>query len=141
MAIEENEENIKLFSKMYKKCVNLAKKNFDLTQKADRSVVACAIIGESGKMYTGLNVGWWHSSCAEHVALSNSWQGGERKLKYLIAVKVEKDTGEVQCIAPCGICRQMFMFLQPDIKVVILDKKNNFKVYTIPQILPDVDDF
>ena len=133
-------EERELFDKMYKKCVSIVKKNHDLGERSDRSQVACVIIGESGKMYTGLNVGWWHSSCAEHIALSNAWQGGERTMKYLTAVKLNKRNNEIHSIAPCGICREMFMTLQPDIKVIILDKDNNYKIYTIPQILPDIDD-
>ena len=133
-------EEIVLFDKMYKKCVQIVKKNKDLSAVTDRSQVACAIIGESGKMYTGLNVGWWHSSCAEHIALSNAWQGGERKLQYLTAVKLNKRSGKLESIAPCGICREMFNNLQPDVKVVIWDDDGYYKVYSIAQILPDIDD-
>lgn len=133
-------EEIILFDKMYKKCAQIVKKNKDLSAVTDRSQVACAIIGESGKMYTGLNVGWWHSSCAEHIALSNAWQGGERKLQYLTAVKLNKRSGKLESIAPCGICREMFNNLQPDVKVVIWDDDGYYKVYSIAQILPDIDD-
>ena len=134
------EEEIVLFDKMYKKCVQIVTKNKDLVSVTDRSQVACAIVGESGKMYTGLNVGWWHSSCAEHIALSNAWQGGERKLQYLTAVKLNKRSGKLESIAPCGICREMFNNLQPDVKVVIWDDDGYYKVYSIAQILPDIDD-
>jgi cytidine deaminase len=134
------EEEIVLFDKMYKKCVQIVTKNKDLVSITDRSQVACAIVGESGKMYTGLNVGWWHSSCAEHIALSNAWQGGERKLQYLTAVKLNKRSGKLESIAPCGICREMFNNLQPDVKVVIWDDDGYYKVYSIAQILPDIDD-
>jgi cytidine deaminase len=136
-----NQEEQKLFEEMYAKCVEIVKANQDLGERSERSQVACVIVGESGKMYTGLNVGWWHSSCAEHIALSNAWQGGERKMKYMMALKLNKRNGELQSIAPCGICREMFNNLQPDIKVVVYDTDGYFKIYTIPQVLPDIDDF
>ena len=134
------EEEIVLFDKMHKKCVQIVKKSKDLTPLTGQSQVACVIIGESGKMYKGLNVGWWHSSCAEHIALSNAWQGGERKLQYLTAVKLDKDNDKIKSIAPCGICREMFNKLQPDVNVVVWDDDGYYKIYTIAQILPDVDD-
>lgn len=135
-----NKEETALFDKMYKKCAQIVKKNQDLTVVTERSQAACAIIGESGKMYTGLNVGWWHSSCAEHIALSNAWQGGERKLQYLTAVKLNKRNEKLESIAPCGICREMFNNLQPNVKVVILDDDGYYKIYTLSEILPDIDD-
>ena len=125
----------KLLNKMYKTCCDIAMKNEDLKFITGRSIVGCVIVGESGKMYTGLNVGWWHSSCAEVSALSNAWQAGERQLKYVMAVKLNKRDGTLDCITPCGICREMFSNLQPEIKMVHM-VNGEFVVSTIDDLLP-----
>ena len=126
----------KLFDKMYKMCCNIAKKNNDLRFVTGRSQVGCVIVAESGKMYTGLNVGWWHSSCAEVTALSTAWQAGERKFKYVMAVKLNKRDGSLECITPCGICREMFSNLQPEIKMVYM-VNGEFVVNSIDDLLPN----
>ena len=126
----------RLFNQMYKICSEIALKNKDLREKTERSQVGCCIVGESGKMYTGLNVGWWHSSCAEVVALSNAWQGGERELKYTMAVKYNKRNNQLECMTPCGICREMFNQLHPEIKIVYMDKNGEFVARSVKEMLP-----
>ena len=125
----------KLFDKMYKMCCDIASKNEDLKYVTGRSPVGAVIVAESGKVYTGLNIGWWHSTCAEVTALSNAWQAGEREFKYVMAVKLNKRNGDLECITPCGICREMFSHLQPEIHIV--HKVNDeFVVSTIVDLLP-----
>jgi len=128
----------KLLNKMFKTCCEIAKKNADLKFITGRSSVGCVIVAESGKMYTGLNVGWWHSTCAEVSALSNAWQAGERKLKFVMAVKLNKRTGELECVTPCGICREMFNKLQPEIKIIHM-VNGEFVTSTIVDLLPNTN--
>ena len=127
----------KLFQKMYKQCVEIVSRNSDLTSKTGRSQVACAIVGESGKIHVGLNIGWWHSSCAEVTALSNAWNAGERTMKYMMAIKLNKRNNKIESCTPCGICREMFKYLQPEIKVVYIEN-DEFVVKTIDEMLPDI---
>ena len=133
----ENMMHEKLFKKMFNACVEIVSKSGDLTSKTGRSQVACAIVGESGKIHTGLNIGWWHSSCAEVTALSNAWKAGERTMQYMMAVKLNKRNGNIESLTPCGICREMFKYLHPEIKVVYIEN-NNFVVKTIGEMLPDI---
>lgn len=129
----------KLFDKMYKMCAKIAHDNKDLRALTERSQVACCIVASSGKIYTGLNIGWWHSSCAEVTALSNAWQAGERKLKYVMSVKLNKRNEELESVTPCGICREMFNQLQPEVKIVYVDD-GEYVVKSVEEMLPDIDE-
>lgn len=126
----------KLFDKMYKTCAKIATKNKDLKEKTNRSQVACCIVCKSGKMYTGLNIGWWHSSCAEVSALSNAWQNGEREILYTMAVKYNKRNDQLESMTPCGICREMFNQLHPETKIVYM-QDGKYEVKSVKQMLPD----
>lgn len=128
--------NKELFKKMYDTCVDLARRCSDLTQITGRSSVACAIVADSGNIYTGVNVAWWHSNCAEVSALSNAWQNGERKMKYVMAVKINKRNEQIESVTPCGMCREMFNNLQPEIKIVYIEN-DKFIVKTLDEMLPD----
>lgn len=127
---------IDVFNKLFNKAKSVAIKNKDLIEKTGYSSVGCAIMGTSGKIYTGLNVGWFHSSCAEVVALSNAWQGGERELKYVTAVKLNKETKKIESVTPCGICRQMFKQLQPEVKILYIEN-GKWEEKSVRQLLTD----
>ena len=129
----------KLFDKMYKICSKIALKNKDLHIKTERSQVGCCIVASSGKIYTGLNVGWWHSSCAEVAALSNAWQAGERKLKYVMSVKLNFRNNQLESVPPCGICREMFNQLHPEVKIIYIEN-GQYVVKSVEEMLPDIDD-
>lgn len=125
-----------IFDRLYSVAQKIANKNKDLIAKTGFSSVGCAIMGASGKIYTGLNVGWFHSSCAEVIALSNAWQAGERELKYVTAVKFNKQTNELESVTPCGICRQMFKQLQPEIKIIYMEN-GVWEEKSVKQLLTD----
>ena len=128
----------KFFNDLKEELIKLTNKNKDLIDFNNRSVVACALVTKDLKVFTGLNVAWWHSSCAEVVALGNGLQNGERKFEYLLAVKLNKRNMEHQVLTPCGICREMFMeFEQGEMQVVSFDKKGKVKLTKIKDMLPE----
>lgn len=130
----------KTFKKLYDACVKLALKNKDLIEKTGRSVVASVVVGKSGKTYYGMNVGWWHSTCAEATSLSNAWRDGEREMRYVLAVKYNKRDNKISLISPCGICREMFSYLNPEIKVILQDESQNFVAVPLNELLPELED-
>ena len=103
--------------------------------KQDTVYVVAAVEALSGKVYLGTNIDWWHSNCAEAVAIGSAYVAGERKLKKIVAV-TKNEKGKIDVTTPCGICRQMFAIHAPDIKVVI---KSNQKLVerTVNQLLPE----
>ena len=126
----------KIFEKMHKLACKLAKENNDLIKKTGYSTVACVIMGESGKLYTGINVAWDHCFCAEIIALGNALQAGERKMKYSVGVKFNKRNNQLHSVTPCGVCREMFNQVCPEIKIAYIDN-NEIEVKSINQMLPE----
>lgn len=125
----------KIFKEIYDLAAKIASDNKDLIETTGFSSVGAVVVGESGKYYTGINVGWYHSMCAETVAFGNALQSGERNIKYVTAVKYNKRTNKLESIIPCGICREMFSQLKQDVYLVLL-KDNAFVAKSIKELLP-----
>jgi len=125
----------KLFNEMFDTAKTLLVKNEDIIDMMNHSLVIAMIVSESGKIYYGMNVSWWHSVCAEPTAVSNAFQAGERKFKYLMAVKLVRSTRKFEVISPCGICREMFKQLNMDDLQVVLKTNNKYKIKTIGELL------
>ena len=108
------------------------------TPYSNYKVGAC-LLAKSGKKYLGCNVenaSYTPTNCAERTAFFKAISEGERGFE-AIAVVGGKD-GEplsLNC-TPCGVCRQVMLeFCTKDFKV-ILGTPDNFKVYTLEQIMP-----
>ncbi|HOB19980.1 MAG TPA: cytidine deaminase [Candidatus Atribacteria bacterium] len=95
--------------------------------------VGAALLTESGKVYTGVNVenvSFGATGCAERTAIFSAVADGNTKFK-AIAVASDLDTP----IFPCGICRQVIAeFRIPEI--IVSDKNGNYKVYKLEELLP-----
>ena len=126
----------KLFDDIFNQAKVILIKNEELIDKTSHSLVVSVVMGQSGKLYYGMNVGWWHSVCAEPVAVSNAFQAGERKLEYLMAVMLNKRTKKLQVVSPCGICREMFNDLNMRDLKIILKEEDNYIIKTINDMLP-----
>ena len=84
---------------------------------------SCALISDSGKVYTGLSVnitcglGW----CSEQAAIAQMVSNGETRIKMLVAFSDVTGT-----IAPCGKCREIMVQIDKDntnTKIVLPDGK------------------
>ena len=79
--------------------------------------VSAVLLSENGNIYTGNNI--------ENAAYTPSVCGG---LKGVV-----KD----YC-APCGVCRQVMReFCKPDFKIILVKSEEEWKVYTLSQLLPE----
>ena len=100
--------------------------------------VGAALLGKSGKVYTGCNVenaGYSPTNCAERTALFKAVSEGEREFS---AVAIVGGLGEKinEFCAPCGVCRQVLAeFCDNDFRF-ILGNPNEIKVVTMEEILP-----
>ena len=70
--------------------------------------VGAALLGKSGKVYTGCNVenaGYTPTNCAERTALFKAISEGEHEFS---AIAIVGGLGEniSEFCAPCGVCRQ-----------------------------------
>ena len=100
--------------------------------------VGAALLGKSGKLYTGCNVenaAYTPTNCAERTAIFKAVSEGEREFS---AIAVVGGMGEKlsELCAPCGVCRQvMAEFCDPDMKIV-MGTPDNITVSTLKDLLP-----
>jgi cytidine deaminase len=98
-----------------------------------RYKVGAALLGKSGKVYTGCNVenaSYSHTVCAERTAVLKAVSEGEREFE-AVAV-VTKNGG-----SPCGACRQVLSEFSPELIVYIADKDGEYRTTTLKKLLPD----
>ena len=100
--------------------------------------VGAALVGKSGKIYTGCNVenaGYSPTNCAERTALFKAVSEGEREFTAIAIVGGKGETLAPLC-APCGVCRQVLAeFCEKDFRIV-LGTPDEIKVYTLAELLP-----
>ena len=101
--------------------------------------VGACLLSKSGKKYLGCNVenaAYTPTNCAERTAFFKAISEGERGFE-AIAIVGGKDGEPLSSnCTPCGVCRQVMLeFCHRDFKV-ILGTPDNFKVYTLEEIMP-----
>jgi len=102
--------------------------------------VGAALLAESGKIYTGVNIenaALSPTICAERTAFAKAISEGERKFS-AIAVCGHKDSEPYSFAYPCGVCRQtMSEFCDPaTFKIFVVATSGDCKEHTLAQILP-----
>ena len=100
--------------------------------------VGAALVGKSGKIYTGCNVenaAYSPTNCAERTAIFKAVSEGEREFTAIAIVGGMDETIADFC-APCGVCRQVLAeFCDPDFRVV-LGTPEKPQVFAFKDILP-----
>ncbi len=100
--------------------------------------VGAALVGKSGKIYTGCNVenaAYTPTNCAERTAIFKAVSEGEREFTAIAVVGGLGDTLSELC-APCGVCRQVLSeFCNGDLRI-ILGTPEKITVTTLSEILP-----
>jgi cytidine deaminase len=94
--------------------------------------VGAALLGKSGKVYTGCNVEnavYSETICAERTAVVKAISEGEREFKAIAVVTVNGGT-------PCGACRQVLAEFGLDTRVLIATPKRLIRVETVSSLLP-----
>jgi cytidine deaminase len=91
-------------------------------------MVAAAIRGRDGRVWTGLHIGATVgrlSVCAEAVALGRALLEGDGTIATAVAVrhpKPEETDRELAVVPPCGACREMILDYSPDALVILPGK-------------------
>ena len=103
--------------------------------------VAAAVLAESGKIYTGVNVenaSYPCGICAERNAVFHAAACGERRIA-AVAIVGGKGGEITDYCPPCGVCRQVMReFCEPEKLTVILAKsEDDYKEMTLEQLLPE----
>ena len=95
--------------------------------------VGAALLGKSGKVYTGCNVenaSYSLTICAERNAVFNAVNQAEREYR-AIAIWVEAN----QSFPPCGACRQVLYEFSPHM-VLIWGSYGGHQMSTLDKLLP-----
>lgn len=95
--------------------------------------VGAALLGRSGRVYTGCNVEnavYPLATCAERTAVVKAVSEGEREF---VAIAVVTENGG----APCGSCRQTLREFGEEIVVLIANASGAYRETTLAQLLPD----
>ena len=100
--------------------------------------VGAALLGKSGKVYTGCNVenaGYTPTNCAERTALFKAISEGEHEFSAIAMVGGLGENISEFC-APCGVCRQALSeFCDKDFRFILGNPKE-IKVLTMEEIMP-----
>lgn len=107
-----------------------------ISEYVEAGTVAAAILSTKNKIYTGVCIDTCSTLgiCAERNAIFNMITNGEDKIKRVIAIMPNEETG-----APCGACRELMVQLMPDDYKdieIMLDYKNK-KILKLGEITPE----
>lgn len=101
--------------------------------------VGAALLGESGKIYTGCNIenaAYTPTNCAERTAFFKAVSEGEREFT-AIAITGGREGDAPSFCAPCGVCRQvMAEFCDGDF-AILLGNSQGLTEMTLAELLPE----
>ncbi len=97
--------------------------------------VGAALLGKSGKVYTGCNVensSYGATNCAERTAIFKAVSEGEIEFE---KIAIMSSSGDIT--SPCGICRQVIFEFMQDGEILLGTDKGDIKVYPVKGLLPE----
>ncbi|MDI9491258.1 MAG: cytidine deaminase [Bacillota bacterium] len=130
----------KIKNKLIKQAINASRESYAPYSKYR---VGAAILGESGKIYSGCNVenaSYGATICAERTAAVKAVSEGETKF---IAIAIHgyselNSSSESEYAFPCGICRQVLNeFCDPTLLVLLVSTENDYLERSLGELLPD----
>ena len=102
--------------------------------------VGAALLCADGTIYTGCNIenaAYGPSNCAERTAIFKAVSEGKKDVVAIAIVGGKNGVIEDFC-PPCGVCRQVLAeFCKKDFLILLKDKKNQVKEFTLEQLLPE----
>lgn len=105
-------------------------------------VVGAALLTQEGKIYRGCNIEsstFTPTNCAERTAIFKAISEGERNFTAIAIVGNDISTplGKGDFCPPCGVCRQvMTEFCQGNFEIVLAKNYDDYKVYTLQELVP-----
>ena len=102
--------------------------------------VAAALLCKDGTVYTGNNIenaSYTPTVCAERCAFFKAVGDGKREFEAIVICGGLHGVITDYC-PPCGVCRQVMReFCKPDFKIILVKSEEEWKVYTLSQLLPE----
>ena len=117
---------------LYQKAVEQLKNSYAPYSKF---AVGAALLTEEGNLYTGCNIesaAYSATICAERTALVKSVSEGDLKIASLA---VASSSGDFTF--PCGICRQMLVEFNPNLRIIVGNQQDQLKVFLLKELLPE----
>lgn len=96
--------------------------------------VGAALLGTDGKIYAGCNVenaSYGLSRCAEQTAIQKMVSEGVRGFSKAVVYTLASPPS-----SPCGACRQILFEFGENAEVVMVNDKNETRVFTVSELLP-----
>lgn len=96
--------------------------------------VGAALLGVDGKIYAGCNVenaSYGLSRCAEQTAVQKMVSEGVRGFSKAVVYTLASPPS-----SPCGACRQILFEFGENAEVVMVNDKNETRVFTVSELLP-----
>lgn len=97
--------------------------------------VGACLLTKSGKTFTGCNIenaAYSPSVCAERTAIFKAVSEGEREFVAIAIVGSEQNDYS----SPCGVCRQVMAEFNPNLDVVLIKTKDDYKIKKLHELLP-----
>jgi len=97
-------------------------------------LVGAALLGKSGKIYTGCNVenlSYGLTICAERGAIMTAVAAGETAFEAIAVV-----TDSITPASPCGACRQVLAEFSPNMKVTLSNLEGDIAEFTLEELFP-----
>jgi cytidine deaminase len=91
-----------------------------------KHVIAAAVRGASGEIYTAVNLDCHlrrAAVCAEGAAIALAMSAGEEKIKAVLALRYDPEVGQPWIVSPCGICRELILDYGDHAVVYVPDQK------------------
>lgn len=104
--------------------------------------VGAALLTQDGEVYQGCNIecaAYSATNCAERTALYTAVAQGEHHFAALAVVGGTQEQTDcfMHYCPPCGVCRQMLSeFCAEDFKIILAKSIQDYKVYTLGELLP-----
>lgn len=126
---------------MYKEIIETAFKMLDFSYSPYSNFrVGAALLAKNGKIFGGCNVensAYGPSNCAERTVIFKAVSEGCREFE-AICIVGGLEGKVVDYCPPCGVCRQvMAEFCSPDFKIVLAKSVDEYKVFTLKELLPE----
>ncbi len=107
-------------------------------------MVGAALLGKSGKIYTGCNVEsatYSPTNCAERTAIFKAISEGENEFSAIAVVGGKRGTkiGEFGIASPCGVCRQVLAEFCDlvEFSVIMAKSASDYKIMALGELLPE----
>lgn len=102
--------------------------------------VGAALLCEDGSVYTGCNIenaAFGPTNCAERTAFFKAVSEGKREFAAIAIAGGRDGEAITEYTYPCGVCRQvMAEFCKNDFKILVAKKKDDYKIYTLEELVP-----